>query len=548
MKDDATIDPVAQSGRGLMVPASRPWVTIVFHPDIRRIGEHAILPDPDLTAEDAPHIVYGRNTPLFERVDGQRSGLHDPCLSRRQFTLRWDRKTETYQLSPHADARRRVIAHTSNGDIIPLDRIPVGSYLNVGDRVCLMLGSRPFVHHASTAPELIGETDVMWSLRARIQVLASTTETALILGPTGSGKEGVASAIHRAGPRRQGPFVSVNCAALATAMVESELFGHRRGAFTGAEKAHQGLFRAAHGGTLFLDEIGEMSLSTQAKMLRVLEEKSVRPVGDTAAYPVDVRVVAATNRNLEEAVARGHFREDLLARLSGLAIRVPPIEARRMDIPLLFFHFLNEQLSKMPVGQSPLWRAADADAPPVPYAFFKQLLAHPWRRNVREILKAAIDTAASNQQAHASQFNTPQLESSYFEPESGQTIQGPVGDVDRRNRHQRPSDIDDETIVRVMSEHDYVQKKAAEALKISRTSLDKRMQAIGLPRPNDLGSQQIHDAIETVGHDAGQLARHLRVSLRGLKLRLTQLNIQLPQPTQPPRRKQSATRKPHDVE
>ena len=207
------------------------------------------------------------------------------------------------------------------------------------------------------------------------------------------------------------PFISVNCAALATAMVESELFGHRRGAFTGADTARQ-VYSNRHTAALCFSMKSEMSLTTQAKMLRVVEEKAVRPVGDIKAHSVDVRVVAATNRNLEEAVSKGHFRRPSLPPIgthhSSAAYRIPS-----HGHSASFFHFLNEQLSKMPGAQRRLWRAADADAPAIPFTFFKSLMTHSWRRNVREIRKAAIDTAASNQGPDAVRFNVPQLEDSY---------------------------------------------------------------------------------------------------------------------------------------
>ncbi|MEE2787216.1 MAG: sigma 54-interacting transcriptional regulator [Myxococcota bacterium] len=528
VNDDETIDPVSRQSLGLVVPRTRPWITIAFHPNIRRIGEYAVLPEPTLPPQTTESIVFGRNAPLFENSTGQQTGLVDPCLSRSQFTLRWHTKTETFDVRPTPTARRAVTAMSPEGDRLRLNQLPVGSLLNVGDRVCLILGARPFLQDAASRLGLVGEAPVMWTLRERIRSVAASVETALITGPTGSGKEVVAQAIHGASPRRNGPFVSVNCAALAPAVVESELFGHRRGAFTGADQAHGGLFRAAEGGTLFLDEIGEMSLSTQAKMLRVLQEKQVRPVGEVKAYPIDVRVIAATNRNLEDAVEAGHFREDLLARLLGLTVQVPPMASRRADVPLLFFYFLNAQLDEMPDARPALWRDADADAPPVPYVFFEKLLAHQWRRNAREIHKTAIDTATSNHGRPPNMFQAPELSTAQRdEPtmassarHSTSTITPPTG--------LRPAEIDDETILRVMAEHHFVQKRVAAVLGISRTSLDKRLQVIGLPRPHDLSLQAIRDAVDLVGPDLVVLAQHLKVSLRGLKLRLNRLGVQHP--------------------
>ncbi len=177
-------------------------------------------------------------------------------------------------------------------------------------------------------------------LATRARQVAATSTPVLILGETGTGKERLAHAIHRWSPRRERPFVVVNCAAIPEALIESELFGHTRGAFTGATRDRSGLFRTAHGGTLLLDEIGEMPLKMQPAMLRTLQEKTVRPVGSAKEEPVDVRVIAATNRDLEQMVKDQTFREDLFYRLHVIEVRIPPLRERSEDIPALIDHFL----------------------------------------------------------------------------------------------------------------------------------------------------------------------------------------------------------------
>jgi two-component system response regulator PilR (NtrC family) len=189
---------------------------------------------------------------------------------------------------------------------------------------------------------LVGRSLAMQRLRALIEKVAATPSSVLITGESGTGKEVVARAIHRLSPRADGPFVVVNCGALPESLMESELFGHEKGAFTGATSAKPGLFRAAHGGTLFLDEIGELPLPLQVKLLRTLQEKAVRPVGGEKELPVDVRVLAATNKNLEEEVREGRFRQDLFYRLNVIRVEMPPLRARREDIPLLAQHFLEK--------------------------------------------------------------------------------------------------------------------------------------------------------------------------------------------------------------
>jgi two-component system nitrogen regulation response regulator NtrX len=224
------------------------------------------------------------------------------------------------------------------------------------------------------APEIVGDGAAMREVRALIARVAPTPARVLITGESGTGKELVARAIHAQSPRAGHPMVSVNCAALPRELVESELFGHEKGAFTGAVSRREGRFELAHGSTLFLDEIGDLPLDAQAKFLRVLEDRAVQRLGGRTAREVDVRVVAATNRNLEREVADGRFRQDLFFRLNVLPIRVPALRERLEDLPALVAH---------------LSAAAGARCARRPRAFpdaaLHRLRAHPWPGNVREL-------------------------------------------------------------------------------------------------------------------------------------------------------------------
>lgn len=211
--------------------------------------------------------------------------------------------------------------------------------------------------------------------------VAATDTTVLLTGETGSGKEVFAQAIHQASSRRFGPFVAINCGALSKEILESELFGHRAGAFTGANRDQKGLFAEAHKGTLFLDEIGEMPLDLQAKLLRVLETHEFTRVGDTKPTQVDVRIVAATNRRLELEASQGHFRLDLFYRLSVFAIELPSLHARREDIPLLAEEFA--RLSTAKLGKKPMILTP---------SFLDVLMRYSWKGNIRE-LKNVIERA-----------------------------------------------------------------------------------------------------------------------------------------------------------
>jgi two-component system, NtrC family, response regulator GlrR len=188
--------------------------------------------------------------------------------------------------------------------------------------------------------EIVTRSSVMEEKLAQAHMVAGTDARVLITGESGTGKELLARAIHLASPRRNKEFVAVNCSAMAPELLESELFGHEKGAFTGAHRAHDGLFRAADGGTLMLDEIGDMPMPLQVKLLRVLQENVVRPVGSTAAIPVNVRVISATHRDLQQLMQAGQFREDLYYRLNVVHIEMPALNRRREDIPLLVAHFL----------------------------------------------------------------------------------------------------------------------------------------------------------------------------------------------------------------
>ena len=217
--------------------------------------------------------------------------------------------------------------------------------------------------------QMVGESDVMQRIYKLISKVAPTQARVLVQGPNGSGKELIADAIHKHSLRHEGPFVEVNCAAIPSELIESELFGHVKGAFTSAYNDRKGKFEAAHGGTLFLDEIGDMSLTAQAKVLRALQEHKIQRVGSDKDLSVDVRVVAATNKNLSEEINSKRFREDLFHRLAVIEIQVPPLNDRRSDIPLLIDHF-NEDLTPFK---------------PIELKAVKLLTEMNWKGNVRQL-------------------------------------------------------------------------------------------------------------------------------------------------------------------
>ncbi len=243
------------------------------------------------------------------------------------------------------------------------------------------LHSRLAAHTPGTT--LIGDSRALSRVRQLIEQIADSTAPVLICGESGTGKELAARALHSQGGRATKPFVAVNCAAMSETLIDSELFGHERGAFTGAVTSHKGLFEAADGGVLFLDEMGDVPLQTQVRLLRALQEGEVRPVGSTKSRKVDVRVIAATNVDLEKAMREGRFREDLYYRVSTFRIELPPLRERREDVALIAQHLLDKIAKKNGLDVEGFTDSALA-----------ALVAHPWPGNVRE-LNNAIEHSAT---------------------------------------------------------------------------------------------------------------------------------------------------------
>lgn len=300
-----------------------------------------------------------------------------------------------------ADAETRIIMVTGHGSIhlaveamkagsmdlltkpislAALDTVVTRALQERGDRLALNHYRHKEALHASVHA-LIGDAPAMHTLRDTIQSIASAEPTdhttvppVLVLGETGTGKELVARACHQAGPRARAPFIDINCAALPAHLLEDELFGHEKGAFTDARQRKVGLIESADGGTLFLDEIGELDITLQAKLLRVLENHKVRPLGSVRDRQVNIRVVAATNRDLAQEVAAGRFRSDLLYRLSVLQIQLPPLRNRAGDVRLLARHFLDHLCKRY--GRSPVALTPEAE---------RALDNYTWPGNVREL-------------------------------------------------------------------------------------------------------------------------------------------------------------------
>ena len=307
---------------------------------------------------------------------------------------------------------------------------------------------------------IIGESVPMKALRQQLGLMAGTNGRVLIYGESGTGKELVAHAIHASSPRAAEPFVEVNCAAIPEELIESEMFGHNKGSFTSAHETKIGKFQKADGGTLFLDEVGDMSLRTQAKVLRALEEQRFEPIGAAGPVKVDVRVVAATNKNLEEEIERGNFREDLFYRLNVIPFAVPPLRDRREDIPLLADHFLHEFTTAYGRKQKELTVEA-----------YRILTEYHWPGNVRELKNLIERIVILNPQVRVDARHIP-LQAA-------------------RKQQDRPLDrFGSLQEVREAAEREYILKKleetngnvtrTAELLGLERSNLYRKMKTLGI--------------------------------------------------------------------
>jgi two-component system nitrogen regulation response regulator NtrX len=308
--------------------------------------------------------------------------------------------------------------------------------------------------------QILGGSVPMKALRQQIALTAPTTGRVLIYGESGTGKELVARALHEHSTRSSMPFVEVNCAAIPEELIESEMFGHRKGSFTGASEDKVGKFQKADGGTLFLDEIGDMSLKTQSKVLRVLEEQRVEPLGSNQPVTVDVRVLAATNKKLEEEIGRNAFREDLFYRLNVIPFYVPALRERTEDIPVLAAHFLKEFCEAY--GKKPKEFTPTAS---------EVLLAYPWPGNVRE-LRNLVERLVI-------MCPSPRIEPHHLPPElfrgASKSPQKPYESLqEARSAYER------EFVLRKLEENRWNMTRAAAALGLERSHLYRKMRSLGI--------------------------------------------------------------------
>ena len=311
---------------------------------------------------------------------------------------------------------------------------------------------------------VIGDNTGLKQVMTQVRRVAETNATVLIHGESGTGKELIARAVHDNSLRSQGPFVAINCGAIPLTLMESELFGHERGAFTDAKEAKAGTFERANGGTLFLDEVGELPLDAQVKLLRVLEERKITRIGGKKAIPVDVRIVAATNRNLDDEVKNGHFRLDLLYRLNVFTLILPPLRERKEDIPLLTNFFIRKYN-----------RTLSLDVQSVSPEAISLLTSYDWPGNVRDLENAIQSSMILCTGGVIRPEHLPDRIKGY-ELAEAQTVSGSSGNSIREINAQ----MEKELIIEALKKHNFNRTLTAEALNISRKTLFNKMKRYGL--------------------------------------------------------------------
>ncbi len=503
--DLETLDPLLRD-RTEPPPSDVLRLTIMAHPDPSRIGRFVDL---DSRPGGAP---LARLEPRFD--DGR--PLDDPFISRKPVVL--GAMVDARGTSTPVAIDGRSVAETAPLDPGALRR---GVVLQLGQQVVLVLQRRPTVE---SGPDfgLVGPSPGLDRVRREIALVADLEVPVLIRGPSGAGKELVARAIHGASRRRNRRWVAVNMAAVQPELAASTLFGHARGAFSGAVSDHTGHFVTANGGTLFLDEVGDTPADVQAMLLRALETREIRPVGGRRAVSVDVRLISATDADLGDAA---RFRVPLLHRLAGFQVHVPPLAERRADVGPLFAHFARAELAAM--GLSDRW-APDPRRPWLPADLMSALLLHDWPGNVRQLRNVTRQLVIMHRdRPRLDQWRDvlPRLLGGPAGGEPAVAAQPPVEAPSPRKRYRHVDEVTDDALVEALRAHDYEIKAAAEALGVSRTALYGRVDRCDRVRKAaDLSAAEI-EAAGRVHPDLAQRAAHLEVSAQALKRRMKQLGL-----------------------
>jgi two-component system nitrogen regulation response regulator GlnG len=507
-----------------------PALTILSHPDIQRVGERLLMKGL-LVGEEVP---LSRKAPEFIRPGEFRGQpLADPCLSRKPIVF-----------APGGAERVRLLVEEAGTQVVAGDPIrgarefgpeelAAGIPLELAERVVLLLHlTEPETGSPSDTLGMVGQGAGIRRVREHIEQVADLKVPVLIRGETGTGKELVARAIHQRSRRRTGPFVSVNMAAIPKELAAAELFGSQKGAFTHATRDREGFFRAAQGGTLFLDEVGEAPPEVQVLLLRVLETGEMYPVGGHTPIAVDVRLVAATDANLEEQIRKGHFREPLMHRLAGYEVRLPPLRARREDIGPLFFHFAREELRLL--GEPGIPMSEDPHAEPwLPAPLAAHLVRYAWPGNIRQLRNVTRQLVISNRGRRHLRLETqlqkqlgPVVTSPAPAPAPSAPPPEPEPEPKAAPPRRKPADISEQELLAALSAHAWDLKKAADQLGIPRSSIyDLIAKSPHIRTAGDLSPEEIARCYRECQGDVDTMVQRLKVSKQALRRRIRELGL-----------------------
>lgn len=500
-----------------------PGLTVICHPKIERIGERSLLSA--LPAGNSQGLA--RQEPLFHQPGSALSRpLGTKRLSRTPIVL-GPGPGGTVRLDP---AGSRTAVEVAGEPLlgprtVSRDEIDRGLVLLLGRQVAVLLHRMDPVLPSHLADfGMIGESPGVLKLRQDIERVADLGVSVLLRGETGTGKEVVARALHRAGPRKNGPFVAVNMAAVPPSLAAAELFGSAKGAFTGADRQRGGYFRQATGGTLFLDEIGETSPEVQAMLLRALETRRVRPVGSDATVPVDVRVISATDLDLESAVAEEKFKGPLLYRLAGFVMRLPPLRERIEDLGRLMRHFLSQELAELGepdrLSQKQEW---------LPAPIWAQLARYPWPGNIRQLANVCRHLAISNRgydRATDLSVLKELIRNEAEDSASEAPKPPPVAGSGPVNVLRKPSDVREDELLAALKRNRYRLQATADDLRVRRASLyDLIEKSSRVRKASDLSAEEIQDALERHDGSVEKASEALQVSDQALRRQMGKLGL-----------------------
>ncbi|MCY1082514.1 sigma 54-interacting transcriptional regulator [Archangium lansingense] len=497
-----------------------PVLTLISHPTATRAGERLVLEGVAAGRE----VAVSRNGPNFTRP-GETFGqpLSDPFVSRTPIVF-----------SPGEEGRLRVRVGEGGTRVVvdgqlltsrefTPEELAAGVLLELSGRVVVLL------HQASNkarAPGdtlgMVGESPGIRRVREHIQRIADLNVPVLVRGETGTGKELVAQAIHQHSPRKGRPFISVNLGAIPKELAAAELFGAHRGAFTGATRDREGFFRAAQGGTLFLDEVGEAPPEVQVMLLRVLETGELYPVGGHTPIKTDVRLIAATDANLEEHIRDGRFKAPLLHRLAGYEIRLPPLRERREDLGMLFQHFAREELEA--IGEAHRLTPQDPYAEPwLPASLAVRLLRYAWPGNIRQLRNITRQLVIGSRGQAVLQLDPRLAEELDAAGPAPKLEPAPTPTAVAR---RKSTEVTGEELLSALRQHAWDLKSAADTLGIPRSSIyDLIDKHPNIRRAGTLSAEEITACHQTCGGDLNAMVQRLEVSKKALNRRLKELGL-----------------------